>query len=127
MCIIILNNYEDVEAHIPLVIKNADNNRNSLGFYRPSTYQEQASKSRLWVAYDKENMVPVGHLMFGGKYPAIKVLQVISYARINGIGTMLVNDLVRYSEENGYIHIIARVAADLKANDFWDKMREFNL
>ena len=128
MDISILKSYEEVKPHIDRVVEEADNNKDALGFLAHSAYHELAYKNQLLIAYCNEKDDVVGHLLFGGRYPSIRVKQILVYNKNkrSGIGEHLLKALVSFGEKNNHISIIARVAADLKANTFWERMG-FNL
>jgi L-amino acid N-acyltransferase YncA len=118
---IILTNYEETQSYVDQVCKVADDNRKSFGFLPDSVYEQMASKGQLWVAVC-ERRVFRGYLMFGGKMPALKVSQIYvsQSSRGNGLGKLLIKNLIAYAEDLFYHTIIARVASDLKANPFWE-------
>jgi len=119
----ILKSFQDVEQYLDEVCNEADKHRTSLGFLPRPAYSEQAYKGQLWIAVDKESGSACGHLMFGGRFPKLKVMQCLVYStsRKQGIGSLLINELISFGEANNYMTISARVAADLKSNKFWEK------
>jgi predicted nucleic acid-binding protein len=62
-----------------------------------------------------------GFLRFGGTHQQLKVFQIFTLdtARRQGVAGRLLNELVRYGEQQSVLSITARVAADLPANRFW--------
>ncbi len=118
----------NVEEYITLVQTYADKNKDALGFLPASAYKEQAYKNRLWVAVCTQTNNPLGHLLFGGRFPNLKVIQILAYpdSQYMGVAKKLIQELVTYGEKNNYLSISARVAADLGANKFWEKM-EFGI
>lgn len=118
----ILKTTEEVENHIQTVVLNADRNKKALGFLPPAAYQAQAEKGRLWVLVD-ENKKYIGHLMFGGTRQDLKITQIFitPKSRDHQLATSVIDALKVYAKENQYQYIQARVAADLKANEFWEK------
>ena len=118
----LFTNYQDVKPFLQLIADSSDANRSALGFLPKSVYEERALAGRLWVAADNDQYQ--GHLLFGGKYPDLKVLQLFVHPdyRGHGIGSKLVEGLVDFAKSRQYIAVSARVAADLPANKFWERM-----
>lgn len=104
----------------------ADSDRDSLGFYPPQVYQHAAQDGNLFVAVDTSGKVPkfAGHLWFGTRYPQIKVHQLAVAPSMQGcgIGRILIESLVKFAEDHQFLTISARVAEDLKANGFWNRL-----
>jgi hypothetical protein len=75
MKIEIHKSYESVANYIDTVRECADEFKRALGFLPNSAYEEQAFKGRLWVAVTGQDKKFVGHLMFGGRFPTLKVTQ----------------------------------------------------
>lgn len=119
----VLKSAPEVEEHISTVQSFADRFRDSLGFLPASAYAELAKRGNLWVAINKSSKQAIAHLIFGGRYPNIKITQLLVYPdhRLSGVGHLLIDKLIAYGEENHFLVISARVAADLKANNFWQK------
>lgn len=120
--ICILKDACETNKFVEEVQKFADRNTATLGFTPKLAYVHAAARGRLWVAIDDQGGY-CGHLYFGGKHPNLRIWQLFvpTAHRNQGIGRELVNALVRYGEERHYDVIIARVAADLKANQAWGK------
>lgn len=118
----ILKSFPEIEPFIPYVQQYADNNRKALGFLTRSAYQEQAYNGRLFVAVNSESEY-LGHLLFGGRFPWLKVFQVLvrKKFRRDKIGSWLINELITYGEKRSFLSISAKVAADLASNNFWEK------
>ena len=108
---------------IKTIQKFADSNKKSFGFLPKSAFVEQASNGRLWVAADIEKKKCLGYLMFGGRFPTLKIFQlfVSKNFRKQQIGTELLSEFEAYAEKNNFLSVYARVAADLASNKFWDK------
>lgn len=124
MNITILKTYALVHPYLKLVQEAGDENKRELGFLARSAYEQQADHGRLWVAVNSETSKYIGHLLFGGRYPNLKIFQMFVHQshRNAGIAASLVNELEKYGEANSYISISARVADDLPANAFWEKI-----
>ncbi|HDH11154.1 MAG TPA: GNAT family N-acetyltransferase [Nitrospirae bacterium] len=119
----ILKSFSEIEPFLPILQSCADKNRKALGFFTKQTYEEQALQGRIWIAISSDTNDYAGHLMFGGTFPLLKIFQVFvnpNYRRSN-IATKLIKELVSYGESGNYISISCRVAADLRANSFWEK------
>lgn len=116
----ILKKYEDVREYLDDVCAHADMNRESFGFLPEQSYLERAQENRLWVA-TCDNGIYAGHLIYGGKHPSLKIFQIYvsDQYRGTGLATTLIDEIKRFSKENGYSLVSARVASDLLANAFW--------
>jgi predicted nucleic acid-binding protein len=67
-----------------------------------------------------------GHLLFGGAYPRIRIFQIYVDPphRRQGIGSKLVQALVRRTQADHYLSVSAKVAQDLpEANAFYERAR----
>ena len=112
-----------VLQYIDQVRHLADVNRTAFGFLPASAYAEAAMKGCLWVAIDTATKQLRGYLFFGGRYPRLKVFQIYACPehRSSGMGRQLIRELKTYGEGHDYLSIAARVASELKANEFWKK------
>lgn len=119
----LLKKFSDVERYLDTVQRLADENREAFGFLAKSAYLELASKNGLWVVADEQSEY-AGHLIFGGRFPSLKVFQVLvaKQHRSSGVGAYLVRSLIDYAQSHSFLSISARVAADLFANKFWERM-----
>lgn len=117
----ILKQFDQVSNYVAQVSAIADQNRGSFGFLSTSAYEQMAAKGQLWIALNKNEELK-GYLMFGGTMPTLKVFQayVCESVRGKGVGKQLIDELKEYARNNYYHSIVARVAADLPANKFWD-------
>ena len=81
-------------------------------------------KGCLWIAVDQSTLNLMGYLFFGGTYPHLKVFQVYICPefRSSGMARTLINELKRHGEHLNYLTIIARVASELPANQFWQEI-----
>jgi len=106
--------------------ERADLQRDALGFLPRSAYREAAAQGKLYVATvgDGRSERYAGHLLFGGKFPHLKIFQVYVEPALRGrhIGRSLVEKLAVYAEQQSYLTISARVATDLAANTFWESL-----
>lgn len=119
----ILKSFDHVSLYINQVSNIADNNKGAFGFLASSAYDQMASKGQLWVIVNEARELK-GYLMFGGTMPSIKVFQIYSCRSVKGhrIGSRLISSLKDFAKAHGYHSIVARVASDLPANEFWSKL-----
>jgi len=101
----------------------ADSNKKALGFLPKSVFQAQADRGRLWVAIKASTGQLLGYLLFGGRYPMLRIfhLYVAQEYRKQSIGSRLLKALETFGEKNNYLTVSARVAADLASNKFWER------
>lgn len=116
----------DVYPFADAIRANADKNKESLGFYPSQVYQQAVQDGNIFVAVDASTGSPkyAGHLWFGARYPQFRIhqLTVVSQFQGCGIGRLLIESLVRFAEDQQFLTISARVADDLKANGFWNRL-----
>lgn len=113
---------ESAKKYLNDVISHADQNKASFGFLSQSAYHESLEKGNLWVLLVESNYA--GHLLFGGRYPSLKVFQLYiseSYQK-QGCGRFFFNNLIVYAKKEQYQSISAKVATELPATFFWEKM-----
>jgi len=127
--IVILKKYsesDDCSRYINEVARLADQNKQSFGFNPLKVYEEMSLKEQLWIAINDDKDV-CGYIMFGGKYPSLRVFQlfVIKEYRGGGIASLLLNELIEHGNLNRYSIITAKVAQELSANKFWQKNEFF--
>jgi GNAT superfamily N-acetyltransferase/predicted nucleic acid-binding protein len=115
-----------VSCYSKLVQEQSDSERTVLGFLPRSVYSEAAAGGKLYVATvevaGQEHYA--AHLLYGGKFPSLRVFQLYTLPKFRGqgIGRKLVESLAEEAESQYYLTISARVASDLPANEFWDRM-----
>lgn len=116
----------DVGRYSNLVQQQGDSERDVLGFLPRSAYSEAAAQGKLYVATAEVagQECYAGHLLYGGRFPHLRVFQIYTLSQFRGrqIGRQLIDALVSDAESQYYITISARVAADLAANEFWERM-----
>jgi len=122
----LLTKYHDVTSFLCSVVESADQNRNALGFYPASVFEEFARSEQLYVIAERRGNKAkyAGHLLFDCRYPKASILQifVIPSNRGSGVAAMLLDRLKLTLTEKGFISIGARVAEDLEeANTFWER------
>jgi L-amino acid N-acyltransferase YncA len=106
----------DAVAHYIGGIRSFADHRKELGFLPASVYAEQAAHSHLWVAVDESQRL-AGFLLYGATFPHLRIFQLFipQYARTLGIGKSLIQELIKFGEENNFLTAIAKVAAELPA------------
>ena len=119
----ILEKYSEVADYVSEVSAIADKNKESFGFLSNSAYEQMASKGQLWIAVNDKKELK-GYLMFGGTMPTLKVFQAYACKSVrgHGVGKKLIDALKNYASDKGYHSIVAKVASDLPANNFWEKV-----
>lgn len=120
---VILKQFAHVSDYVGQVSAIADKNKGAFGFLSASVYEQMASKDQLWIAVNSAKELK-GYLMFGGIMPTLKVFQVYACKSVSGqgIGKMLINALKDHARKGGYHTISAKVASDLPANFFWERV-----
>lgn len=120
---VILKEFDEVFPYLSQISKIADNNKSSFGFLANSVYEQMASKGQLWILVNAQLDLK-GYLMFGGTMPSVKVFQIYSCHTVRKLrlGSRLIDELKKFARDNGYHSIVARVASDLPANEFWKKL-----
>jgi hypothetical protein len=71
---------KDPDVVLPYVVdvcQLADKHRVALGFLPEAVFREQASHGRLWISFDTQANALAGYLLFGGRYPNLKVTQLL--------------------------------------------------
>jgi GNAT superfamily N-acetyltransferase/predicted nucleic acid-binding protein len=115
-----------VGRYSSLVQQQGDSERDVLGFLPRSAYSEAAAQGKLYVATAEvaEGEYYAGHLLYGGRFPHLRVFQLYTLPQFRGrhIGRQLIDTLVSDAESQYHITISARVAADLAVNEFWERM-----
>jgi GNAT superfamily N-acetyltransferase/predicted nucleic acid-binding protein len=123
MNISLLKMFSEVTPYVDTVQTIADKNKRELGFLAKTAYEQQANQGRLWIAVSSDTGDYIGHLMFGGRFPNLKVFQmfVLPIYRGKGVAAEVIDELAKYGERFNFLSISARVAEDLPANAFWEK------
>lgn len=121
----ILDRYADVAPFVGSAIAAADSDKNSLGVFPASVFEDFARKEQLFIAVEgnTEALSYVGHLLFEARHPKGRVLQMFVRPpfRQCGIATLLLNHLKQHLTDHAFISLYARVAEDLQdANRFWE-------
>ena len=124
----ILSTASDTVPFAADIAQAADTERNALGFFPASTYQESCELGRLFVAVEcrtDASPIYVGHVMFGGASSELHIHQLYVAAKWRrvGVAKTLIHAVTKYAEERNYLGIAIRVAADLKASlQVWEKL-----
>ena len=116
----ILKEPGEVREYVQEVKTIADGNKNAFGFLKSPAYEQKASKGQLWVAVNSTGELE-GYLIIGGRGSTLSVSQIYA-VKGQGVGRLLIDALKEYAKEGQYHYISAKVAADLPANGFWDRM-----
>lgn len=122
---LIVDGYKRTRAFLDPLRTAADANRDALGFFGSSVYEEFARNSSLYVLAKNrpDGLSYAGHLLFSCRYPRAHVLQMFVLPEYRRLGKAA--ELLRYLRnaltQQGFISIYARVAEDLlEANVFWE-------
>lgn len=120
----VLKTFNEVNPYLEAIRSLSDSDSDALGFLPPSAFFEQACHNRLWVVVSKKSRELLGYLLFGGKYPDLKIFQIFvrTEHRHQQIGGTLIQHIVAFAENHNFLSISARVAADLPANRFWQSL-----
>jgi GNAT superfamily N-acetyltransferase/predicted nucleic acid-binding protein len=123
---LIRRGFSEIAPFLETVRMEADSEREALGFLPKPAYAEAAQQKKLilLVAVDGRNTEYAGHLLFGGIFPLLRVRQICVSRKHRGKGqaTTLLRALKSQGEMEGYLSIIANVAADLDgANALYEK------
>jgi GNAT superfamily N-acetyltransferase len=119
----ILKSPEEVATFVERVNAISDQNRDELGFLPHAAYQDLALKGQLWVVATADQKSILGYVAFGGSASALRISQlyVAPSERGHGIGASLIGALKTHAKLSHRQIVTARVAADLPANQFWEK------
>lgn len=122
----ILVRSEDVQPFVNTIRSSADREKDALGFLPEQAYETAARSGHLYVASQRKNqkLIYLGHIFFGASFPHARIHQiyVMPDARKLGVAQKLIESFVAYAEKHSYMDITAKVASDLPANPFWEKM-----
>jgi GNAT superfamily N-acetyltransferase len=126
MNIEILSGSNVVAAFVEQAQLAADTEKDALGFLPERAFKEAADQGKLLVAVVRQGGVAVyaGHLMHGGAFPQARIFQVYTQPqfRRNGIARRLVEAIIRKAEGMQFMSVLAQVADDLAANQFWESV-----
>lgn len=122
----ILSKPEEIAAYVDQARTASDTEKGALGFLPERAYKEAADQGKLLVAVVQsgDGHVYAGHLLHGGVFPQARIFQVFTVPefRRRGIARRLVEALVRRAESMQFMSIVAQVADDLIANQFWQRL-----
>ncbi len=107
----IRRDFSDVSPFLEAIRAQADSQRDALGFLPDAAYAEAARQRKiiLLITQDGDQRSYVGHLLFGGIFPIVRVRQ-ISIAekyRRRGHATTLLRALLAQGEKEGYLNVVA--------------------
>jgi GNAT superfamily N-acetyltransferase/predicted nucleic acid-binding protein len=117
---------DEVMPFLKSVQTQADGDRDALGFLPARVYKDAAKDGNLFIAVSGGKGTKFyGYILFGDKFPNARIFQVsvVPSHRGAGIGKLLVNAVVKFMEQKGYLNVRAKVANDLKANNFWQQLQ----
>lgn len=122
----VLKGTHAVTPFVATVRTHADSERAALGFIPEAAYPQAAASGKLLIAVleSDDSLTFAGHLLFGGIFPNIRVFQiyVVPMHRRHRVASLLIQTLIKDSEDQGYLSISAKVASDLiDANAFWQR------
>jgi ribosomal protein S18 acetylase RimI-like enzyme len=117
--------YDDVAPHVADIVEASDANRDSLGFFPRSLFDDFARRGRLLALLisDGSGRHFAGHLLFQRQFPRASILQlyIAPEYRGHGYARILCNRIVEILTSEGFLSIYARVAEDLTAaNMRWE-------
>lgn len=127
MDIRIVQSRDDLSRLIGSVKCYADSERRALGFLPEPVYDQALLQGKLLAVVGGRDESYLGHLMYGGTFPYLRIFQVVVVPRYRKrkIGSLLVDRFIMDAERDGYLSISVRVAEDLReANCFWEN-KEF--
>ncbi|WLA84538.1 GNAT family N-acetyltransferase [Bradyrhizobium elkanii] len=122
----IRRDFIDILPFLDSIRKQADSERGALGFLPEPAYAEAARQKKLilLVSQDGDKVSYVGHLLFGGIFPILRVRQIVvlpQYRRQQHASRLL-RALVAQGEKESYLNVVANVATDLvEANRFYER------
>ncbi len=124
----IVEGHERTAAYLDPLRNAADANRDALGFFAKSVYEEFSRSGSLYILCKKssDRLTYAGHLLFSCRFPRAHVLQVfvLSESRRHGGARDLLRHLKNSLTQQGFVSIYARVAEDLvDANAFWERQQ----
>lgn len=114
----------EVLPFLEAISAQGDSERNALGFLPLPAYAEAAQQRKIFLllANNEGDLSYAGHLLFGGVFPTLRVIQMVisNEYRRRGLATMLLRTLIAHGERENYYSIVAKVASDLAANSFYE-------
>jgi len=118
----IINDPERGAALLPDLLRATNTHTAELGFLSSGAYEGAIANGQLWFL--TEDDAYGGHVFFSGALPVLKICQlfVADGFRERGLGHRLLDAVIEHAELQGYTSARARVASDLPANEFWQRM-----
>ena len=117
--------YDEVSPYIADIVGASDANRDSLGFFPRSVFDDFSRRDGLLalLVSDVSGCHYAGHLLFQRQFPRASILQLYIDPKYRGRGyaRILCNRVVETLTSEGFLSIYARVAEDLTAaNVRWE-------
>lgn len=100
----------------------ADSNKDKIGFIRRQALIEQ--QKRGWLIVAELNLHIVGFVSYRQRkdnQTTLYEICVVAEYQNNGVGTQLIDSLIRESRDLGKIKVVLKCPADLDANQFYSK------
>jgi GNAT superfamily N-acetyltransferase len=122
----VLTSFADTRGWLQDVCRASDAQRNELGFFPNSVFEQFARQDGLYVLITKQHEQEryAGHVLFDRRFPRAHVRQmfVVEAYRRSGAASLLLKRIRSSLEAECFISVYARVAEDLsEANAFWEK------
>ena len=109
----IRRDFQHVGPWLGAIRTHADDERNALGFLPEPAYAEAARQRKVILRLSEDGGTEsyVGHLLFGGIFPILRVRQIsiAKKCRRQGHATTLLRALIAQGEKEGYLSIVANV------------------
>ncbi len=123
----VIDRYAEVTAYIANITSASDANRDSLGFYPSSVFEDFARRGGLFVLLTsrESGQCFAGHLLFQRQFPRASILQLYIAPEYRGLGyaRVLCDRLAEDLTSEGFLSIYAGVAEDLtEANSRWESL-----
>jgi GNAT superfamily N-acetyltransferase len=123
----VIDRYSEVTAHIANITAASDANRDSLGFYPRSVFEDFARRGGLFVLLTSRESGEcfAGHLLFQRQFPRASILQLYVAPEYRGLGyaRVLCDRLAEDLTSEEFLSIYAGVAEDLtEANLRWESL-----
>lgn len=124
---IVVESYEEIASNIQNIAAASDANRDSLGFFPRSVFEDFARRGGLFVLLTSGASVPcfAGYLLFQRQFPRASILQLYIAPEYRGRGyaRVLCDRLAEVLTSEGFLSIYAGVAEDLtEANSRYEAL-----
>lgn len=123
----VVERYEEVSPHLANIAAASDANRDSLGFFPRSVFEDFARRGGLFalLTSSASGRTCAGHLLFQRQFPRASILQlyIAPECRGRGYSRILSDRLAEVLTSEGFLSIYAGVAEDLaEANTRWEAL-----